>query len=134
MDKKSPYGFSTWASAEYLKSFHTNYVDCVFPNIFGEGSRSVVDIFKGKEKVTVYGNGKQTRDYVHVDDIVRGLLMAVNWKPGTYYMGSGKSTTVLELAKGKHIEFGMQRKEAFEVKVPNTTPHWVPEISLEKYL
>ena len=134
MDKKSPYGFSKWASAEYLKSFHPNYVDCVFPNIFGEGSRSVVDIFKGKEKVTVYGNGKQTRDYVHVDDIVRGLLMAADWKPGTYYMGSGKSTTVLELANGKQIEFSLPRKEAFEVKVPNTTPNWVPEISLEKYL
>lgn len=134
IDKESPYGFSKWASAEYLKKFHKNYVDCVFPNIYGEGSRSVVDIFKGKDKVRVYGNGRQTRDYVHVDDIVRGLLKAKDWKKGTYFMGSGKSTTVLELAKGKEIIFAPARKEAFEVTVPNTTPDWTPEIKLEHYL
>ena len=32
----SPYGFSKWACAEYLKHFHKNYVICVFPNVYGE--------------------------------------------------------------------------------------------------
>lgn len=134
LDKQSPYGFSKWASGEYLKSFHKNVVDCVFPNIYGPCSRSVVDAFKGKKKVTVYGTGEQTRDYVHINDIVAGLLKAAQWKPGTYFMGSGKSTSVLELAQGKDIIFAPARKEAFEVVVPNTTPDWEPVISLKDYL
>jgi len=134
MDQSSPYGFSKWASGEYLKKFHNNYVSCVFPNIYGQGSRSVVDIFKGKERVTVFGDGLQTRDYVHVDDIVEGLVKAKDWKVGEYYMGSGKSMNVLELAGKRQIDFAPARKEAREVVVPNTTPDWEPKIKVLDYI
>lgn len=134
IDKASPYGFSKWAAGEYLKNFHTNYVDCVFPNIYGEGSRSVVDIFKGKQEVTIFGDGTHTRDYVHVDDLINGLLKAQNWPTGRYYMGSGISHTVLELAANKDIIWAPERKEAKEVLVPNTTPDWRPYINVFQYL
>ncbi len=130
MDRSSPYGFSKWASGEYLKLFHENYVDCVFPNIYGHGGKSVIDIFARQDEVTIFGDGNQTRDYVHVDDIVNGLLLAKDWDTGTYFMGSGKSTTVNELAKGKKITYAPARKEAYEVAVENTTPNWKPKISL----
>lgn len=134
VDKASPYGFSKWAAGEYLKAFHKNVVNCIFPNIYGEGSRSVVDLFKGKDEVTVYGDGLQTRDYVHVDDIVQGLSQAKEWDAGDYYMGSGISTNVLALAEGKRINFAPARKEAYEVIVPNTTPNWKPTINVFDYL
>lgn len=124
VDPQSPYGFSKKVSGDYLKLFHKNVVNCIFPNIYGEGSRSVVDIFKGKDEVTIYGDGEQTRDYVHIDDIIEGLLKAQNWPVGDYFMGSGKSTTVNELAKGKKIIYALARKEPKEVVVPNTTPDW----------
>jgi UDP-glucose 4-epimerase len=131
---RSPYGFSKWAGAEYLKTFHKNSVICIFPNVYGNGSRSVVDIFKGEEEVTIYGDGKQIRDYVHVEDIVRGLLMAQHWDAGEYFMGSEVSTSVLELAEGKTVHFAPPRKEAKESIVPNTTPNWKPKISVKQYL
>lgn len=142
MDKSSPYGFSKWASGEYLKQFHANCVNCIFPNIYGEGSRSVVDIFKGKDEITIFGDGTHTRDYVHINDIIDGLLKAKDWPKGDYYMGSGKSTSVLELASklaGKlasnlKIRFVPKRKEAAEVTVPNTTPNWEAKISVFDYL
>ena len=130
----SPYGFSKWASGEYLKKFHKNYISCVFPNIYGEGSHSVVDIFKGKDKVTIYGDGSHIRDYVHVDDLVEGLLKAQNWLVGEYYMGSGISTPVIDLAQGKEIIFAPERKEDIEVVVPNTTPDWLPKINVLEYI
>ncbi len=132
--KDSPYGFSKWAAGEYLMKFHPNVVNCVFPNIYGEGSRSVVDIFKGQSSVVVYGSGKQTRDYVHIDDIVNGLVQAAEWPAETYFMGSGVSTSVLELAKGKRTVFKEAKKEAFEVQVPNTTPNWAPTTNVMDYL
>lgn len=133
INPQSPYGFSKKCSTEYLQMFHKNAVILVFPNIFG-GPRSVVDIFKGKNEVVIYGDGKQVRDYVHVDDIVMGLLKAKDWEPGTYFLGSNKGTSVLELATGKKIDFQPARKEARESILENTTPDWSPTIDVLKYI
>ena len=133
MNVSSPYGFSKKASGEYLKAFHKNYVSLVFPNIYG-GEKSVVDIFKGKSEVTIYGDGLAVRDYVHVDDLVEGILKAQNWPTGEYFMGSGKGTTVLELAKGKAITHAPARKEDREVIVPNTCPDWTPRVQVLEYI
>lgn len=133
-DPKSPYGFSKWASGEYLKKFHKDYVSCVFPNVYGGSDKSVVDIFNGKKNVTIYGDGLQTRDYVHVDDIVEGLIRAMYWDVGEYFMGSGIPTTVLELAKGKNIKFAPARQEARESVLKNTTPNWEPKIKVLDYI
>jgi len=130
----SPYGFSKKACADYLKRFHTNYVSCIFPNVYGEGSRSVVDIFKGKDELPVFGDGLAVRDYVHVDDLVEGLLKAKDWDVGEYFMGSGKGTTVIELTKGKKIKWLPARREDREVSVENTTPNWLPTKDVMDYL
>ena len=131
----SPYGFSKWAVKHYIQNFHSNYVICMLPNVYGEkDGKSVVDIFKGKDSVKVYGDGKQTRSYVHVDDIVEALILAKDWDIGIYALGDGISTSVLDLAKGKDIEFDVARKEARESVLPNTTPNWKPKIQLKDYL
>jgi nucleoside-diphosphate-sugar epimerase len=129
----SPYGFSKWASGEYLKRFHKNSVICVFPNVYG-GGKGVVDIFKGQEEVTIFGDGEQVRDFVHADDIIKGLLKAQNWAKGTYYMGSGKGTTINALAIGKRIVRAPARVEIRESILPNTTPDWKPEIDVIDYI
>jgi len=131
--ESSPYAFSKWACNEYLKKYHKNSVILYFPNIFGL-PRSVVDRFKGRDEVVIYGDGKQTRDYVHVDDIVSGLYKARNWEPGEYFMGSGVSISLLDLARGKKITFKEARKEAKESVLSNTTPDWEPTINVFKYL
>lgn len=130
----SPYGFSKWASGEYLKKFHTNYVSCIFPNIYGKNSKSVVDLFKGKDMVTIYGDGTHVRDYVHIEDLVEGLLKAQKWPTGEYFMGSGISTNVLQLAQGRTIVYVPERKEDVEVVVPNTTPNWKSFIKVMQYI
>jgi len=130
----SPYGFSKGQSGEYLKRFHKNYVSCVFPNIYGENSHSVVDIFKGKEEVTIFGDGTHIRDYVYVGDLVEGLLKAQNWPVGEYFMGSGIQTNLLQLAEGRTVHFKEARKEQRESVLPNTTPNWQPTIKVLDYI
>lgn len=131
----SPYGFSKWASGEYIKKFHNNYVICGFPNVYGEkGGKSVVDIFKGQDKVVVYGDGKQVRSYVHVDDIVEGLILAADWEKGEYMFGDGRAFSVLDFTKGKEVKFAPARREAKGMALPNTTPNWVPKINVLDYL
>jgi UDP-glucose 4-epimerase len=48
---------------------------------------------------TVFGTGRQTRDYIHVDDVVAGMLAAHDAEgAGPYNIGTGVETDVLELA------------------------------------
>ncbi len=133
IEASSPYGFSKWACGEYLKRFHKNHVICTFPNVYG-GGQGVVDMFKGKSEVIIYGDGKQVRDFVHVDDIVEGLLLAKDWPAGEYSMGSGKGTTVNELAEGKRVVMAKERKEIRESILPNTTPDWSAKIDVMEYM
>jgi len=133
VEASSPYGFSKLVSGEYLKKFHKDYVICTFPNVYG-GGKGVVDLFKGKDEVTIYGDGEAVRDFVHVDDIIEGLLKARNWPKGEYSMGSGKGTRVIDLAAGKTIIKAPARKEIRESILPNTCPNWSPRIDVIKYI
>lgn len=137
LEHSSPYGFSKWASGEYIKQFHKNYVICTFPNVYG-GGKGVVDLFKGKKEVQIYGDGEQVRDFVHVDDIIRGLILAKDWSVGEYSMGSGKGTKIIDLAhslgKGTVVIFEAPRKEVRESILPNTSPNWSPIINVMDYI
>lgn len=136
----SPYAFFKKAASDYLRMFHTNYIDLVFPNIFGglQKQNSVVDIFKTRDTLVV-DDPTIVRDYVHVEDIATGLVKASKWAPGVYSMGSGVPITTLQLAEatGKSYTIGSPRsggKEPKESIVPNTTPDWVPLVDVLEYI
>jgi nucleoside-diphosphate-sugar epimerase len=123
-------------AADYLKTYHQNWVNLIFPNIFGDSPRSVVDIFRKKKELVVYGDGLHVRDYVHVDDIVEALVKAKDWDKGEYSLGSNKGITTIELAMvtGKPFEMGPAMKEQDEAVIPNTSPNWAPTIDVLEYV
>jgi UDP-glucose 4-epimerase len=61
-----------------------------------------VAIFFGRlargEPLRVFGDGRQTRDYVYVGDVVAATL-AAQGHDGVFNVGTGKETSVLELAE-----------------------------------
>ncbi|MBI4214398.1 GDP-mannose 4,6-dehydratase [archaeon] len=74
-------------------------------NVYGAGqsreyagviSRFVENAKTGKP-LTVFGDGNQTRDFVYVQDACEAFLLASKVR-GTFNIGSGKSTTINELA------------------------------------
>lgn len=133
---ESPYGLSKFCAEEYIKLLHNNYVILRFPNIYGDGSNSVVDKFI-KNKVNIYGDGTATRDYVSVWDLVEAIKLSLDWPVGTYHLGSGRSRTVMELAKatGKGVTFKSERKgELQHSQVDNDTPNWHPELDVLDYI
>ena len=134
--ESSPYDFSKRVASDYMRMYHKNWVDLIFPNIFGESPRSVVDIYRKAEEVTVYGDGLQLRDYVHVDDLVEAITMAKDWTSGEYSLGSGVGTTVLQLAEatGKKINYAPAVKEQREAVIPNSAPGWSPTIDVLEYV
>lgn len=59
----------------------------------GEGSCSVVNKFSNGHAV-VNGDGMQTRDFVHISDVVRALMSAANWDSNIYNIATEEETTI----------------------------------------
>jgi UDP-glucose 4-epimerase len=108
----SAYGQSKFAAEGYLALYERLYglsgVSLRLGNVYGPrqdplGEAGVIAIFCGKlqggERPTVYGDGKQTRDYIYVGDVVAAALAAVESDAtGPINVGTGIETDVLELA------------------------------------
>lgn len=133
----SPYGLSKYCAEEFIKMLFNDYVILRFANVYGrEGSRSVIDKFLNGD-ITIYGDGSQTRTFVHIDDLIRGIIMALEWEKGSYYFGSDENYTVLELAvaTGKNITFtDFRAGELMHSSLKNTTPNWKTEINTIDYI
>lgn len=111
---QSPYGISKLACEQYMANIlagaGVEYNTLRYFNTYGPNQTytpyvGVITIFITKllrgEPVTIFGNGMQCRDFVHVSDIVRGTLGAMEQgKNGRIYnLGTGQGTTVLEIAE-----------------------------------
>lgn len=108
----SPYGaakLSCEAMAEALRiSRRLDYAALRLFNVFGPGQRAdspysgVVSLFAeavaGLNPVTVFGSGKQTRDFVPVDFVVSCLRKAQHWN-GVTNVGTGHGTSLLDLVQ-----------------------------------
>ena len=105
----SPYGASKLMAEGYCWAYAQSYgikaASLRFSNIYGPHSRrkgSVVAAFikniRDAGRVTVYGDGSQTRDYLYVDDLCDGIIRAItNDVSGVYQLGYGAPTSVNEL-------------------------------------
>lgn len=114
LEPTSPYGVDKLALDHYARVFADRYdlptVPLRYFNVYGPRTgpnpySAVVDVFRKQaragEPITVHGNGEQTRDFVHVDDVVRAnCLAATTDETGrAYNVGSGASVSIRELAE-----------------------------------
>jgi UDP-glucose 4-epimerase len=110
---EAPYGQSKFAAEGYLTLYERLYglsgVSLRLGNVYGPrqdplGEAGVVAIFCGRlragERPTVFGDGKQTRDYIYVSDVVSAALAAADSEArGAINVGTGVETDVLELVR-----------------------------------
>ncbi|HTO94194.1 MAG TPA: NAD-dependent epimerase/dehydratase family protein [Bacteroidota bacterium] len=107
----SPYGVAKLATEEYLYYYRAVHgVDSVclrYANVFGprqnpEGEAGVVAIFASKmlkgEQPVINGDGKQTRDYVFVADVVKANVLALgHTRSDVFNVGTGIESDVNRL-------------------------------------
>ncbi len=107
----SPYGITKLATEAYLffykVQYGIEYTALRFGNVYGprqdpHGEAGVVAIFCGRmlegHPCTIFGDGKQTRDYVFVGDVVRANVAAVGSNvSGAINIGTGLETSVNDL-------------------------------------
>jgi len=159
----SPYGASKLAGEGYCSAYYQTFaletVALRFGNVYGPGSvhkSSVVAKFIKQalngEKLEIYGDGSQTRDFIHIDDLIRAIVLSsVTYGIGgeIFQIATGRETTVGELAD-MLIE-ALSHRGCAAVKAIHTSPRkgdvernyadiskaatmlkWVPELTIEK--
>lgn len=110
----SPYGLNKVALDHYLRLYHELYgMDTValrYFNVYGPGQTGgdyagVIEAFleqaQAGDPLTVHGDGEQTRDFVHIDDVVRANILAAETGAvgAAYNVGTGHSVTIADLAE-----------------------------------
>jgi UDP-glucose 4-epimerase len=112
----SPYGASKLAGEAYCQAYAATYglPTCVlrFSNAYGPYSlhkQSVVAAWMRAaidgRPITIHGDGRQTRDFVHVRDVARAVVAAIDVPADEvageiFHVGTGHETTLNELAAG----------------------------------
>jgi UDP-glucose 4-epimerase len=152
----SPYGLAKLAGEAYVEGWRRIHgletAVLRFANVYGPRQSAaleggVVAIFlerlaAGRETL-VFGDGEQTRDYVHVADVVRALLLAAERRDGLFNVGTGRETTVNRLhelcrevagagAAPRHVEprAGDARRSVLDVGRAAAELGWTPAVGL----
>jgi UDP-glucose 4-epimerase len=155
----SCYGLSKVVGEEYCQMYREQYgLDIVitrFANVYGLRCHGVIHDFldklaKDPNKLEIIGTGQQSRDFVHVSDVVDllvkvGSLDSANGK--TYNVGLGKTTKIIDLAKLMLTILNLQDKTVvtttgvswqgdihtiwFNVDKAKRELNWNPKVTLE---
>lgn len=121
----SPYGICKLSVEKYLnyywKVFGLPYVALRYANVYGprqnsKGEAGVIAIFLDKmlsgEKPVINGNGRQTRDFVFVKDVVEANILAMKKnKVGVYNIGTSKETDINTIFRKLKTLTGLNVKE-----------------------
>ena len=92
----NPY-IASKAYAEQALMMSNHYVVLRFQNIYGIGSHGVISKWLNSEKISVYGDGEQLRDFTYIDDLIAHLTDLKCKECETHCIGTGKLTTLNEL-------------------------------------
>ena len=155
---KNPYTFSKWQGEELCKLYEQIYgldvTICRFYNVYGdymptEGSyRTVLPIFleqyRNNETFTITGDGKQRRDFTHVDDIIDAMMKVVqlNKWGNVYELGRGKNYSIKQVVDmfpdptWTYIDMipGEARDTLCRSELARKKLKWKPKVNLEDWI
>lgn len=111
----SPYGADKLSMENYFKAFANAFeINCLslrFFNVYGNGQSNsyagvitkFIEKLNKNQPLEIFGDGKNSRDFIYIDDLIQGIeksLKKIKNKRGECYnIASGKSYSVLDLAK-----------------------------------
>jgi UDP-glucose 4-epimerase len=138
----APYGTSKLCGEEYLQTYNrlygTEHVVCRYGNVFGprqdpHGEAGVVAIFMNRLRdgtaPKIFGDGKQTRDYVFGPDVADATLRALEQRGGVFNVGMGREISVLELLERIQAAAGTSVEPEFADPRPGELQRSVLDIS-----
>lgn len=134
----SPYGLSKWTLECYLRLLLPPAIPLKvlrLANVYGprqdpEGEGGVVSIFGAQmlkgDRVTIFGDGLQTRDLVYVGDVVEAHALALEASGSfTLNISSGAPLTVIDLFRRMASLAAYERTPVYEPERPGDIRHSV---------
>ncbi len=118
----SPYGVTKLAAENLCRLYHRNFgvpvVILRYFTVYGPRQRpdmaihKFIDSFLTGKKITLYGDGRQSRDFTYVSDIVDGTASAAKAAVAgeTLNLGGGRPTSILRLISKLEEITGLRRK------------------------
>ncbi len=144
----SPYALQKYTAEQYARLFHAWYgletVALRFFNVFGPRQAAdspysgviarFCEAFLNDEPPCIYGDGRQSRDFVYVSDVVAALLAAADAPAAraagrVFNVGTGQSRTLLELVATLQQLTGRALEPRFEPARPGDIRHSCPDLS-----
>jgi UDP-glucose 4-epimerase len=100
----SPYGQSKLDMENITIRSKINYSILRLFNVYGNGrTTGVIANFKKNilenKPLTIFGDGKAVRDFIHIDDVIDGIIISMKSISGIYNIASGNGTSIGDLAK-----------------------------------
>jgi UDP-glucose 4-epimerase len=123
LEPLSPYGKSKMLAEQYVSSYQEqkkikNTISLRIFNVYGSGQSNEADVITRFAKrlskglpPEIHGDGKNTRDFISVDDVAEAMLLSVrameepkssyddNFLPPVFNVGTGTPTSIKDLAK-----------------------------------
>jgi len=158
----SCYGLSKVVGEQYCNMYSKQYgLDITilrFANVYGPRCHGVIEDFLDKisrnpKKLEIIGSGLQSRDFVHISDVVEALILSATSEVTvgeTFNIGFGKTTKIIDLAKIILKILGLSDKTViittnvpwqgdintiwFDISKVKKVLKWQPKISLENNL
>ena len=162
MERKpiNPYG-QTKLECEHLFEKYSklggSIIGLRYFNIFGKGQTieyagvitKFIEKLKERQAPIIFGKGSQIRDFIHVNDVAKANLMAMNCNKSNLLVniGSGKAISVLELANimikisglglgpifTEPLQGDIEKSHA-NIELAKRTFDWKPEIKIQEWL
>jgi len=157
----SPYGNAKLAVENYLNYYHQvfklPYTVLRLANVYGprqnpKGEAGVISMFCNRflhnQSPIIYGNGKQTRDFIFVDDVVNACLLSLkSKKTNIFNIGTSKETDINTIFKEfqklfgskikpiyKKAKEGEQKRSCLDYSLAEREIQWYPQYELSRGL
>ena len=129
------YAYTKYIGEEMIKFYckinSIKYTIMRFFNIYGSKSSAVIARFVAqkiqKKKLTIYGNGKQKRDFLHVSDLCEAIFKSLKTRISEnkiYNLGSGEAKSINDIkniiSKNNFVNLS-KRNDDIEVSISNNT-------------
>lgn len=151
----NPYAWTKAKNIEYIQNYSNwyglDYAITYFYNVYGPGQitsgkyATVIGIFEDKylrgEPLPVVSPGTQTRDFTHIDDIVRGIVLVAQKGNGDgFLLGAGHEWPLIEVAEMFGVPYELvpalrgerSRGQADITKAAGLG--WQPSVRLDEYV
>ena len=131
----SPYGKSKLEMEKIITNSKIDSTILRLFNVYGSNSTSGVIVnfkenIQNNKQLTIFGDGKAIRDFVHVDDVINGIVLSISSKSGIFNIASGTGTSINDLAK-LFIHLSEKKSEIiFKPARDDEIIHSVADISL----